>query len=197
MTIHNTFNSSYLFEKDHICNWAYQTQLFTKDECQSIINYGNSCQKQLGFIDNGILNQEIRETKVVWIYPNSETIAIFDRLSEAIKSLNNDYFKFDLLGFIEGLQFTEYEAPSGHYQSHIDQMYNGTIRKLSIVLQLSDPQDYEGGNLQIFTSKNPQILSKEQGTLLAFPSYALHQVTPITKGKRYSLVAWITGPNFK
>ena len=41
------------------------------------------------------------------------------------------------------------------------------------------------------------MLPKEQGKLILFPSYVLHEVKPVTKGERYSLVAWITGPQFK
>jgi PKHD-type hydroxylase len=76
-------------------------------------------------------------------------------------------------------------------------MFNGTVRKLSFVIQLSDPKDYKGGELQIHLSDTPEVMKKEQGTLIAFPSYILHEVTPITKGKRYSLVGWITGKPFK
>jgi PKHD-type hydroxylase len=76
-------------------------------------------------------------------------------------------------------------------------MYNGTVRKLSFVLQLSDPKNYKGGELQIHLGETPNVMKKEQGTVVAFPSPTLHEVTPITKGKRYSLVGWITGKPFK
>jgi PKHD-type hydroxylase len=76
-------------------------------------------------------------------------------------------------------------------------MYNGTVRKLSFVLQLSDPKDYKGGELQIHLGEEPTVMKKEQGALFAFPSPTLHEVTAITKGRRYSLVGWITGKPFK
>jgi PKHD-type hydroxylase len=78
------------------------------------------------------------------------------------------------------------------------QDYGGEIsRKLSLVLQLSDPSEYEGGNLQVKTSSEPQTVKKQRGFIAAFPSYVLHQVTPVTKGNRQSLVAWVSGPQFK
>ena len=49
----------------------------------------------------------------------------------------------------------------------------------------------------MYFSDTPNVAMKEQGTLTAFPSYVLHEVTPLTKGTRYSLVAWIGGKDFK
>jgi PKHD-type hydroxylase len=74
----------------------------------------------------------------------------------------------------------------------------GPYRKLSFSIQLSNPNDYEGSELQINTG-GPiyNTVPKEQGTLVAFPSFIMHKVTPLTRGKRYSLVAWIHGPNWK
>ncbi len=74
---------------------------------------------------------------------------------------------------------------------------NGSPRKLSMVLQLSDPSEYEGGDLELFTSANPIITKKQKGIIHAFPSYVMHRVTPVTKGVRKTLVVWIAGPRFK
>jgi PKHD-type hydroxylase len=65
------------------------------------------------------------------------------------------------------------------------------------VLQLSDPDTYEGGNLLMHIDDPGQKIEKKQGKLVLFPSYVLHEVTPVTKGERYSLVAWLTGKPFK
>jgi PKHD-type hydroxylase len=82
------------------------------------------------------------------------------------------------------------------YGWHLD--YGGGIsRKLSLAIQLTDPSEYEGGNLQIMTSGEPQNMRKQRGLIAVFPSYVLHQVTPVTQGSRQSLVAWVSGPAFK
>jgi PKHD-type hydroxylase len=65
------------------------------------------------------------------------------------------------------------------------------------VLQLSDPSQYEGGNLQVMTGGEPTNVSKQRGLIAVFPAYTLHQVTPVTQGTRQSLVAWISGPPFR
>ena len=84
------------------------------------------------------------------------------------------------------------------YGWHLDYGGNGTpSRKLSMVLQLTDPSQYEGGNLQLMTSGEPITVRKQRGLVVVFPSYVLHQVTPVTNGNRQSLVSWITGPTFK
>jgi len=111
--------------------------------------------------------------------------------------VNNQHFKFNLFGMIEGFQFTKYVAPKGHYTAHIDKMYKGSVRKLSLTVQLTNPKEYKGGDLQIYEGAHPQYMPKELGMGVIFPSYVLHRVSPVTKGTRYSLVAWFTGDNFK
>ena len=69
-------------------------------------------------------------------------------------------------------------------------------RKISIVVQLSDPLEYEGGELQISDGGTNRVCEKTKGTIIIFPSYLLHRVTPVTKGTRRSLVLWVTGPPF-
>jgi len=191
-------NASWAFEPEKVNAWAYCDKAFTPEECQKIIDYAEQFEKRDAVVSNkGKLNSEIRESRVVWITPDPEINWVYQRLTDIIMGLNENYFRFDLFGFTEGFQFTEYNAPSGHYGKHVDSMFNGTVRKLSFVLQLSDPKNYEGGELQIHIGANPDVMKKEQGTVVAFPSPTLHEVTPITKGRRYSLVGWITGKPFK
>jgi PKHD-type hydroxylase len=97
---------------------------------------------------------------------------------------------------LEGIQFTKYSAPAGRYGKHVDSWVKGPVRKLSFTLQLSDPQEYEGGELRLYFKDDPEVMPKPQGAITLFPSYVLHEVTPVTKGTRYSLVAWVTGKPF-
>ena len=80
----------------------------------------------------------------------------------------------------------------------------GKVRKLSITLMLSDPNDYEGGNLKFDRGAHNKDRYVEisdgminQGSMLVFPSYKYHCVTPVTKGTRYSLVVWFNGRPMK
>tara|TARA_Y100000004_G_scaffold49610_1_gene54597 strand:- start:318 stop:1097 length:780 start_codon:yes stop_codon:yes gene_type:complete len=83
------------------------------------------------------------------------------------------------------------------------QMVN-KIRKLSLTLNLNKPGEYDGGNLKF--DFGPHAGGKRfhecteirpQGSLIVFPSYVYHQVTPVTRGTRYSLVLWSLGEPFK
>ena len=70
-------------------------------------------------------------------------------------------------------------------------------RKRSLVLQLSDPSDYEGGDLEFFVSAEPTPVERKKGLIVAFPSFVLHHVTPVTSGTRRTLVVWLSGPKFR
>jgi PKHD-type hydroxylase len=183
------------FETDEVELWAYADKIFTKEECKKIILQNVELYK--GTVLGNEINENIRKNYVNFIHPSKDNYWIFERLASIICALNKQYFNFDLFGLIEGLQFSKYEAPGGFYGAHIDKYYKGIIRKLSITVQLSDPQDYEGGDLLLHLDKDPQKTPKEIGKLIAFPSYTLHEVTPVTKGTRYSLVAWVSGKSFK
>jgi PKHD-type hydroxylase len=141
---------------------------------------------------------DYRRSKVSWIQLNAETEWIFSRLGYVISSLNGQFYGFSLYGFVEGLQYTVYEEDNeGCYDWHVDWNSATSQRKLSVVVQLSDPTEYEGGDLQVLTSKNPTDVEKAKARAAVFPSFILHRVTPVTKGVRRTLVAWICGDAFK
>lgn len=184
------------FLVDKLEPWAYWDSVFSLEECEKIIKIGN----KKGFIDGtteGIKRKKIRDSKIAWLYPDDDLHWAYRKITDVVLELNSKFFNFDIYGFIEGFQFTHYKEPDGKYQKHVDKAYNGYIRKLSLSIQLSDPNSYEGGDFVLHEGSFPTTLPKEQGKLILFPSYVLHEVKPVTKGERYSLVAWITGPQFK
>jgi len=146
---------------------------------------------------SGGQSHEVRRSQVEWLHVTDEHRWVYDRLSYIIAELNANYFHFDITGFGESIQLTNYNSNNqGTYQWHQDA--GGTVsRKLSIVLQLSDPSEYEGGNLQFFHGSEPITVPKKRGFIVVFPSWLVHQVTPVTQGTRQSLVSWITGPQFR
>lgn len=189
-------NSAWPFYVDHVENYAFYKEAFSIEECNKIISIGknNSLEKATTL---GKKTKNYRNSNIFWIYPNSETEWIFRKLTDIILDLNSNFFKFELYGMVEGLQFTHYKQPDGQYKKHVDRALNTKTRKLSISIQLSNPKSYKGGELYLYGSEEGDIVPKEQGTLIAFPSYSLHEVKPVTKGERFSLVCWITGPAFK
>ena len=187
------------FKNDKTESFAFQDNVFTKRQCETIIKIGKNSVLEEAVVGNYAdqrKDENCRKSKTSWLSPANGNEWIFQKLTDSILLLNNNFFNFDLWGLAEGIQFTEYEAPNGKYDPHIDCIHNGGIRKLSISVQLSGENDYEGGDVIINTG-NEVSMSRKQGTAIAFPSYVLHGVKPVTTGTRYSLVAWITGPEFK
>lgn len=181
-------------------NFCWNNGVFTLDEIEQIKVIGRRLKVNRsltgGYEDNCL---DHRRSFNSWIYPNEKTSWIYERLTNLVQQNNEDFFNFDLT-MIENLQFTYYSSEEdGCYKGHVDPL-NWRIphnRKLSIVIQLSSPEDYEGGDLNLYFSHCPTVIKKEKGMVVTFPSYTLHEVTPVTKGERYSLVAWVHGPSFK
>jgi PKHD-type hydroxylase len=189
---------SYLFQVDHVHPWAYWDNLFTEDECKEIIKIGNLLDRtDAGISNKNVVDKDIRICKIAWMGFNEDTKFIYERISNAVTSLNKRFFQFDVSGFFEDLQFTEYNEPDNFYVYHTDSFYDTTPRKLSVTLQLTPQDQYEGGDLELFYSKEPEQMKKDVGRLVVFPSYTLHRVLPVTKGTRHSLVGWVNGPPFK
>ena len=191
-------NSAWAFELDKLENWAYWNNLFSPVECEKIIETGTKRISQIGNIgpDNHV-NKDLRECEIAWLYAADDMAWVFQRVTAAVSSLNERFFGFDLFGMAEGFQFTKYDAPSGKYGAHIDRGLNMVPRKLSVSILLNPRESFEGGDLLMYETLTPNVQPMQQGQLIAFPSYVLHEVTPVTKGTRYSLVCWITGKPFK
>jgi PKHD-type hydroxylase len=187
-------NSSWNFEVDQVNLYAFWNNAFSKEECQKIINIA----KDKGLIKGTTKSEsDVRDSKISWLYAVDNIDWVFRRVTDITLNLNERFFKFDLFGLNEGFQFTNYEAPSGKYGKHVDRAMNIQVRKLSISIQLTNPEEYEGGELKLYDGEEETIMDKTQGTLIIFPSYVLHEVMPVTKGERNSLVTWVTGKQFK
>jgi PKHD-type hydroxylase len=172
---------------------------FTEEEVDKLIAYCESIPKVKASVGMGNVDTDYRRSEVSWIENVPEASWFFDRMAWVTRQINGQFYRFDLYGFCEHMQFTTYdESDFGCYEWHVDSgMNNDVPRKLSLVLQLSDPEEYEGGNLELLKSKEADIVLKKKGLIAAFPSYTLHRVTPVTKGKRKTLVIWVGGPQFR
>lgn len=182
--------------------FAWWEKAFTNEQLDWLQQQAKQATQQamVGNGDSGGVNAEIRRSQISWMHKSPDNSWVYEILSHVASSLNAQYFGFDLTGFGEALQLTHYDGSnSGMYGWHQDygSGQTGISRKLSLVVQLTDPSEYEGGNLQIMSSANPTTIRKERGFITAFPAYMLHQVTPVTQGTRQSLVTWVSGPAFR
>ncbi|TDJ34852.1 MAG: 2OG-Fe(II) oxygenase, partial [Gammaproteobacteria bacterium] len=139
---------------------------------------------------------EVRDSDICFLWPGSENAWLFERLQQLTEQVNRAY-QFELRGFFEGVQITHYAGTGGHYGWHMD-LGTGpfSARKLTITVQLSDPESYDGGELE-FTSANLQDEARRQGAAVVFPSFMTHRVNPVTRGERWSMVCWISGDAFR
>ena len=153
-----------------------------------------------------VSNTESRQSKIKWIPYSDKSKDLYKILSNKIVVANNNHFNFDIVSSKDDIQYTEYSSiTNGKYDWHQDDNYNNREiklkRKLSLTIQLSDPSEYEGGDLEISIpqpEENKIIkLPKEKGKIIIFPSYLYHRVTPVTKGIRKSLVWWVGGSQFR
>lgn len=187
-------NPSWNFYLDKIYTYAYWEKAFTPKECEKIIKIA----KDKGLIKGVTKSKtDVRKSQITWLYSDDNLEWVYRKITDIVLNLNDRFFQFDLQGLNEGLQFTNYKAPSDRYGKHIDRSLNMIIRKLSLSIQLTNPKEYEGGELILYEDEKGTEMKKEQGTLVLFPSYILHEVKPVTKGERNSLVCWVTGKQFK
>lgn len=173
---------------------------FSATELAAIEKYGDRLAARKADLSGRRAGYDaIRITHVAWIERSPKTAWLHQRLEEIVLRLNAEFFRYELFGLAESFQYTVYTgAEGGHFDWHKD---HGNAReeprKISLSLQLSDQDAYQGCDLELHSGGRVQAAPRNRGTLIAFPSYVLHRVTPIRAGVRKSLVVWAAGPEFR
>jgi PKHD-type hydroxylase len=181
-------------------NYYYFTDAFTPEELVKIIEIGDKLPKQKATTvgsDQEDVESNYRLSEISWISDNPETEWIYKKISDYAKIANEAMWNFDIWGYQDSLQYTKYYGNGGHYDWHADLGPGISNRKLSCVLQLSTPEEYEGGELQMNPGGSIISVPRALGTLCFFPSFLLHRVTPLNSGTRKSLVTWLCGANLR
>lgn len=147
---------------------------------------------------------DARKSKIKWIPHTEEWEWLYHRLMTLAKQSNDEMWNFDLTSAPECIQYTEYHGSDmGEYAWHQDIGPNElSARKISITVQLSDDNEYEGGELLFWMGGNSLednnlVAPRGKGTVVLFPSYVVHAVKPVTKGIRKSFVLWLGGGHYK
>lgn len=181
-----------------------ELQLLDPQECNHLIT---TCQpfvkpSKIGpSRDHGWVETESRQSKSVLISPDDSRFTsiqpLIQKTVNAFLAISQRRFRYPTT-HVESVQFTEY-LETDFYTWHMDASPE-TPRFSSASLCLSSPCDYKGGDLSFRDildpddKKEPIKIKIAQGELLVFPSLLVHSVTPITQGKRYSLVLWAPVP---
>ena len=172
--------------------------VFSKGDCAKIIAdntpevWEEAGMNRYQSSDEKHVEHDWRHTQNAWIEKNEDNLWLFDKMLALVMSANQ-VFQYEV-DFFEALQLARYE-PGMHYDWHADlgpgHMGN---RKLSVTVQLSSPDDYEGGELHLDCQNTEDFIApKELGSVTVFPSFMKHKVAPVTSGIRYSLVVWCSG----
>ena len=177
--------------------WDAEISSMVCDNIKSLFVEGT---KKTGKIGDNSTNKSIRRSSVIGFPFGTDNNNIINKYVEKyIVMANSECFGFDLNGMKE-FQIAEYKD-GGHYDEHLDMRIDNrsSVRKLGITVQLSEANEYEGG--EFLFSKDietpSQDIIKQKGTVIVFPSFLYHKVMPVTRGTRYSLVGWYEGPNWR
>jgi len=187
------------FQDNSIAEAVTNEGLFSPDECAKILTLAEGRWKDakvgkiLGSGDEVGRNEEVRNNQNYMLIPGDENFGVFNKLLQIVMEANKQYYRFDIDHF-NAVQISKYEVGE-YYHKHVD-IGPGSMgnRKISLTLQLTDPDTYEGGDL-ILDFIEGFTASREIGSVTLFPSFLSHRVSAVTKGTRYSLVAWISGEN--
>lgn len=144
---------------------------------------------------NETYGDSARRTRVLTIEKKQEPW-LFQRFKEALKAANSLYrFEGEVIGEIQLLRYDASEQ--GHFEWHIDISPGLMFRKVSFSVPLNDPKEYSGGALEFSWGNATYSPVQRAGKIIAFPSFLMHRVTPVTQGSRYAMVAWAHGPDWR
>ncbi|WP_085642009.1 2OG-Fe(II) oxygenase [Thalassospira sp. MCCC 1A03138] len=166
--------------------------------CNRLID-GFSTELDDGGLVQGQSASHIRRSQITWFNETQEPV-VMRRIIDMVADVNRNVFDFSLSEFAEDAQIACYAGDQrGHYDWHSDVGASDIARrrKLTMVIQLSEPDQYEGGLLQLNPAGHVFDAPMERGTAIFFPSFVLHRVAPTTAGLRYSLTQWVHGTPFR
>lgn len=139
----------------------------------------------------------VRKSNIKWLHHNEHSDWVYNKLEGMVMEANQ-IWKFDIHSIIDSIQYTEYYGGGGHYDWHMDiGPYPINHRKISITIQLSEPEEYVGGDLELWTGNGYTAAQRQSGVAVLFPSYMMHRVTPVVSGTRKSLVLWVGGASYR
>ncbi|GAB5554773.1 MAG: hypothetical protein Sapg2KO_43640 [Saprospiraceae bacterium] len=161
-------------------------------ECERLLKYGQEDKLKIGVVNRtNDINYSVRKNKVRFLKAekHSELAWFFERVEKVVQAFNVAHALPSLKGLQSNqVQLSKY-GKEDFYAWHQD-CSPSIKRQLTFSIQLSPPEAYQEGHLQLFTPKGTFVVTKAIGTLSIFTSSTCHRVTPIAAGVRHSLVGW-------
>lgn len=186
--------------------WCYFKARLNDDACNLLLNEAlklESKKATMGVDTQSFADNQYRRSDIRFIQTNMPQFGwVFDDLWKMAIQANREWFGFHITN-LDFVQVAEYrDDVQGEYKKHHDTFWINESpyhRKITCVIQLTDPSQYEGGDLELYDLHGIHPDKQElrtRGTAIFFPSFINHAATPVTKGTRHSLAAWFEGPKF-
>jgi len=174
---------------------------FSHEEIDQINEMAEKVAPTIAGIASGAEGSALEQTRksiVRWLPQSEKWEWVYERLMGMINEANDALWGFDLYSIPDAIQHTIYPANGGHYDWHMDIGPNElSVRKVSLTIQMSEDNEYTGGELQLLKGANPVNAPRGKGCVFIFPSYLLHRVSPVEKGTRKSMVLWVGGGHYR
>ncbi|MGI3183823.1 2OG-Fe(II) oxygenase [Nioella aestuarii] len=173
---------------------------FSSEECAHITTLAETAPATDAGLTRNATDHNLRRADLVWLDEVEGSNWVMDKIIALVREANRQVYGYDLTDFSESAQVARYGADrQGHFDWHSD-IGDGRLasrRKLTMVVQLSVPSAYSGGQLELMPGAGTVTADTAQGAATIFPSFVLHRVTPVTDGERRSLTIWCHGPAFR
>ena len=173
-------------------------EVLDAEQCEVVVDYIDRFGHTRGRVgseeDHGSrLDRDVRQVRETRLPYAPETAWLYERLATVLDGCNQERFGFDLRDFDGALRIVDYRE-GDFYDWHLDLGRGAASRKLSVSVMLSAPEDYEGGALSF---PGLQFDGVARGNAVVFPSFLLHGVQPVKRGRRCALLGWVAGPRFR
>lgn len=190
-----TFLRNGVVTRDRHMDWMSCAEQLSASDCDRIIE---SCSRfdatpPVVVGEDRLRGHRKADTRMLFVTKDTEWF--FELICGVAERATEEAYGIELSGITRAPQYVEYREGWGEFGWHNDYSHGlpQAPRKLTVILQLSDPTDYEGGLLQVM-GNDIETMPRERGSIIVFPSILVHRVTPVTSGIRRALVSWIAGP---
>jgi len=189
-----------MIENDNFKFVVHKENFLSGTQCDKLIKYleetSPNDSELAGKYNENILNKKVRDNKEVIF----EDESLINKIKVVFELSNQSIWNFDIQR-MERIKILKYGI-GGKYEWHTDCGSKKTSkRKLTAIIQLSDENDYQGGDLEFGITEDSgeknYTATRTRGSIIIFPAFLSHRVTPITDGRRYSLITWMLGNAFK
>ena len=171
-----------------------KSELFSKEECERILS---TCVEELWLPSTVVGNTDLHSSKRQKLRGDTAGFP-FLNIRDVTKNANTEIYDFSLLGIIDQdfPQVFKY-SENDHYKMHLEINPMAPSRKITFIINLNDPSEYEGGEIEFLNVNTESSLVKEQGACFVFPSYMPFSIKPVTKGEKYVIVGNVHGALFR